>query len=167
MAEEQSKYLEFNEGKNKAWVTGFKYEPSDGTPKGRGKIMLTFAAKPTSEAFDAPFTTQRINLPKNDDSQFAKIQMDKQIKSIIFPLLQLEPGTKVKFSELVASLHEAINEKYDILCELDIELNEGKNVNKETGNPVIFANITALKILEGAEKTAFESSVDWDGDDWI
>ena len=164
---EESKYLEFNAGPNKAWVTGVKYEPSDGTAKGRGKIMLTFAAKPTSETFDAPFTTQRINLPKPDDSQFAKIQMDKQIKAIIFPLAQHDGTTKIKFSELLEQLQKNVNVDYDILCELDIELNEGKQTNKETGNPVVFANIISLKPVEAVAKAAFESGVDWDLADYI
>lgn len=156
---EDKRYLNFVDGTNVCWLTGIKVNRDDAS--GRTKVKLTFAEKPTSEAYDAPFTSHVINCPVAHDSQFAKIMMDRNFKTMLYPFAELEPGAKSKASEVIAKVRDAL-EKFDFKVELDVKLKEGNTINSKTGEPVVFSEIVGLTAVEAVEKAEYASDIEWD-----
>lgn len=158
-----TQYLEFENGLNEVYLTGIIYKAQSDFVK-RSHLKLTFASESSADNFEAPFTSQMVSFPRADDAQFTKILMDKKLKNIVLPILEIDPKTKVKMSTLYPKLVEALS-KFDFKCEVDAVLKEGKSVNKETGELMMFTELLSLKPMEAIEKVAYESTVDWDEPD--
>lgn len=160
-SQQPKRYLDLVAGRNRVWLTSLSLDR--GTPeKPRPFVKLTFAEKSSAESFDSPFTSKQLYLPLPDDKPFTRMGIDQRIKMTLFPLADVAPDTKgVKLAELIKTAKEAVD-AVDVLVDLDVKLTEGKQVNSQTGEPIMFSEIVGFSIVELQPKRPFESDIDAD-----
>jgi hypothetical protein len=157
-----SEYLNFEEGKNNAWLTGVKFIRGT-NEKPRNKIAMYLSAEPSSVSHTAPSTKQELYLPISSDQTSTKIAMERRIKAVLYPLAGFEPNQKTTLKDLFAAI-EANLLSHDLQVELDIKQKEGNTADKD-GNPRYFSEITSLTVAGYQDKVAFVSDVDYGDDD--
>lgn len=157
-----SEYLNFEEGKNNAWLTGVKFVRGT-NEKPRNKITMYLSAEPSAVSHTSPSTKQELYLPISSDQTSTKIAMERRIKSVLYPLAGFEPAQKTTLKDLYAAI-EANLVSHDLQLELDVKVKEGNTADRD-GNPRMFSEITAVTVAGYQDKKAFESDVDYGEDD--
>jgi hypothetical protein len=157
---EEKKYLEWTEGKNKAFVKDLTWSRN---AKNEVELKLLFG---DSNAPDALHTTITLRpTSKAGDSQYLKMMKDKEVQTALLPLADIEvkEGVVLKLSEIVLAA-KANLEQADIQVEVDIKQSEGK-VDSRTGESRVFSNIVGLVVIEAFAKVPYESKFEVDLDD--
>jgi hypothetical protein len=157
MTEQQSRYYDWTEGRNRVWLTGVKHERDTK----RDYIKLFFAAQPSAENADAPFTQMRLYLPKSDDQAFTRASFDRRLKMVLFSVTETPPDAKVKLSEIFRKAKTTLDQA-DIACDVDIKLTEGTSVDPNTGEARKFAEIVGFAAVDAMAKKPYESSIEID-----
>lgn len=162
-AVDQPRFYEWQEGAQEVYLTGIKGER--GTPdKPRTQIHLQFTLKPTAETFESPSTryTLRGSLP--DDSVQGVMFAERRMKQTLFKIAEVPDGEKVKLGKVVKECQARLAQA-DFKCSVTMKLQEGKSVNRTTGEPMMFAELVDFQILEVLAKGTYESLIDCDESD--
>lgn len=163
MSEQAGQYLDWVEGDQVAYITGIKH--AGASPGAKGHATLNIASKPTSEDYNAPFTTLKLTFPLAHDDQRTKIMLDSQVKRILFVLAEVPADMKevVKIRDVIATIQKNLSQ-VDFKCEFTMK--DGKPyMNKKTGQMVTPKNCVAFKPLEAIAKKPYESGIDYDFSD--
>lgn len=154
-----SRYLDFVEGKQNAFLISIRNEKA--TNDARGTISLRFASQPTSVSHTAPFTNVKLQIPKHDDESGTKIMFEGKMKQMLYPLAGKGQEEKIGLNALYQDI-KATLENSDVECELFVTARAGNQVDAKTGEPRMFYDVAELLPLKLLDKAEYVSDVDFD-----
>ena len=153
-----SRYLDFTEGKQNAFLISIRNEKA--TNDARGSISLRFASQPTAVSHTAPFTNVKLQIPKHEDEAGTKIMFEGKMKQILYPLAGKGQEEKIGLNALYQDIKSTL-ENSDVECELFVTMRAGNSVDARTGEPRMFSDVAELSPVKLHDKTEYVPDVDF------